>query len=93
MRGRDWIDFMERRDVEHHGLDTFNNSLLQFWNEWTILQNEIFSRCSFHKLHVENPQEDWKKDCQFFANPISFRGFVVRETRSNNSLHAREAHH
>jgi hypothetical protein len=30
MRGRDWIRLMEQRDVEHHGLDAFGGSLLQF---------------------------------------------------------------
>src|SRR5262249_39887227 len=37
MRGRDWIRLMEQRDVEHHGLDAFGGSLLQFWDEWNIL--------------------------------------------------------
>jgi len=60
MRGREWIDFMEQRDVEHHGLDAFGGSLLNFWREWSTLQNEIFSRCFFPKLCVENPRDDWE---------------------------------
>ena len=59
MRGRDWIRLMEQRDVEHHGLDAFGGSLLQFWDEWNVLQNEIFSHCRFPKLRVENPHDDW----------------------------------
>jgi len=59
IRGRDWIDFMEQRDVEHHGLDAFGNSLLQFWSEWTVIQSEIFDRCRFPKLRVNNPHDDW----------------------------------
>jgi hypothetical protein len=50
---------MEQRDVEHHGLDAFGGSLLQFWGEWNVLLNEIFSHCSFPKLRVENPHDDW----------------------------------
>jgi len=60
MRGRDWIDFMEQRDVEHHGLDAFGNSLLTFWSAWTVLQDEIFNRCTLPKLRVENPHDDWE---------------------------------
>jgi hypothetical protein len=51
---------MEQRDAEHHGLDAFGGSLLKFWREWNTLQNEIFNRCSFPKLRVENPHGDWE---------------------------------
>lgn len=60
LRGQQWIDFMEQRDIEHHGLDAFGGSLLQFWKEWTVFQNEIFNRCSFPKLLVENPHDNWE---------------------------------
>lgn len=60
MRGQEWIDFMEQRDIEHHGLDAFGGSLLKFWREWSILQDEIFSNYSFPKLRIENPHNDWE---------------------------------
>gem|GEM_PF-3965084 len=38
----------------------FGGSLLNFWREWTVLHNEIFNRCSFPKLCVEDPYDDWE---------------------------------
>jgi hypothetical protein len=59
LRGRQWVAFMEDRDTMHHGLKEFGGSLLRFWSEWALLQDEIFSRCSFPKLGIGNPHDNW----------------------------------
>jgi hypothetical protein len=59
LRGRQWISFMEDRDTMHHGLNMFGGNLLQFWSGWAVLQDEIFSRCAFPKLRIQNPHDDW----------------------------------
>jgi len=59
LRGRQWISFMEGRDTRHHGLKKFGSSLLQFWREWAVLQDELFRRCSFPKERIQTPHDDW----------------------------------
>jgi hypothetical protein len=42
---------------------------LKFWSKWMTLQNEIFSRCSFPKLCIEDPHNDWETA---YAKIVSF---------------------
>lgn len=59
LRVRQWISSMESRDTMHHGLDKFGGRLLQFWSEWAVLQEELYSRCPFPKLRLRDPHGDW----------------------------------